>query len=365
MDVFFAYRTARTVAIRDRRLGLTLLALQLIIASYVIVYQVILSQNYMSPSDLVGSVRLQMQAPKLPQFKWYNGAAPYCAGVTYLDPRNGPRANFYAIKDGSFAYTGGQSVGDATFFPQRNCTYYDETSAIPLAETDRVFLTSEERTTLQSVNASVCSGAEAAYLSSPSCAFFPPYSKTDSEITRRAFVSDIEWFTLLVDHNMNAPLARLSYTVEQMAGRIMDGSGNLIDPCATYIKNFGECPDFIAVGVAGLPDILSIRNLMEAAGIETLDAPIGAVTSGQQSESSREQGIVLLLDISYSNLYLGGVRETSSPRARTFLRTKMVLTPTPPRTPNPGRLRHVRHWNSRQFSRELHVQGDDDPKHRV
>jgi hypothetical protein len=309
LDVFFAYRTARTVAIRDRRLGLTLLVLQLIIAGYVILYQVVLSQNYMSPSDLVGSVRLQMQSPKDARFKWVNGAAPYCAGVTSLDPRNGPRANFYALKDGTFAYTGGGSAEGAVFFPQRNCTYYDETSAIPLAETDRVFLTSEERTTVQSVNASVCAAAEAAYLSSPACAFYPPYSKNDAAVTRRSFVADIEWFTLLVDHNMNAPLARLSYTVEQMAGRIMDGSGNDIDPCATYIKNFGACPDFIAVGVAGLPDILSIRNLMEAAGIDTLDTPLGAAAPGQP-ESSREQGIVLLLDISYSNLYLGGVRGT-------------------------------------------------------
>ena len=39
LDTFFAYRTPRVVAIRDRRLGIALLALQLIIAGYVVIYQ--------------------------------------------------------------------------------------------------------------------------------------------------------------------------------------------------------------------------------------------------------------------------------------------------------------------------------------
>ena len=304
IDTFFAYRTARTVAIRDRRLGLSLLFLQLSIAGYVIIYQIILQQSYLAPSDLVGSVRLQMLAPSS-EYRWDNGKAPYCTGVTTLD---GPRATDYTILDGTYAYTPNGNVNGANFFPQRACTFYDETSALPLTETDRVFLTTEERTTVQSVNTSSCSAAAAVSLSSPSCVFIPPYSKSDPNVTQRAFVADVEFFTLLVDHNMNAPLAGLSFTSKQMAGRLLDASGKVIDACASYsIYGPDACPDFIAVGVSGYPDILSIRTLMQAAGVTTLDLPSGTDDDdAEQFTSSREAGIVLVLDISYSNFYLGG-----------------------------------------------------------
>ena len=74
LDEFFAYRTNRTVAIRDRRLGISLLLLQLSIAGYVLVYQVILGQSYLAASDLVGSVRLQMLAPS-DAYRWGGGRA--------------------------------------------------------------------------------------------------------------------------------------------------------------------------------------------------------------------------------------------------------------------------------------------------
>lgn len=315
LDEFFAYRTNRTVAIRDRRLGISLLLLQLSIAGYVLVYQVILGQSYLAASDLVGSVRLQMLAPS-DAYRWGGGRAPYCANVTALD---GPRAADYVIRDGAYAFAPGGAADGATFFPQRPCTFYDATSAIPLAETDRVFLTSEERTTVQAVNASAeCDAAAAATLSSPACVFVPPYSKSNPRVTQRAFVADVEFFTLLVDHSMSAPLAGLAFTSKQMAGRLLDAKGKVLDACAAYDAfGPGACPDFIAVGVAGAPDIVSIRTLMEAAGVASLDVPSGTDDPDDETvTSSREAGIVLVLDISY-------VRRLRANSRRT------VATPTP------------------------------------
>lgn len=304
VDTFFAYRTTRVVAIRDKYLGLGLISLQLAVGLFVVIYQVILAQNYMTNSDLVSSVRLQMKAPST-EFQWPNGDAPYCSGVTSL---SGPRAIDFTIDPMTqrYAYTpNGNTVG-ATYFEQRDCEYLDETSAMPLTETDRVFLSSEERLTVQTVDAAACSNA----LSSPSCVFAPAYDKNNPNVTRRTFVADIEYFTLLVDHNMNAPLAGISYSVKQMIGRLLDTKSKPFNPCSAY-SMYPDCPEYVAVGVSGLPDIVSIRTLLEAAGVSSLDALSGSDDADIQTTSMREAGVVLVLDIAYSNFYLGGSSSSS------------------------------------------------------
>jgi hypothetical protein len=321
LDTLFAYRTPRIVAIRDMRLGLSLLSLQLCIGSFVLIYQVILAQNYMSLSDVVGSVRLQMLAPTS-EYRWSNGSAPYCAGVTQ-DQLFGPRAIDFSIdaNAGTYAFTPGGKTDGAVWFQQRACEFLDESGALPLAETDRVFLSTEERVTYQSVNSSECG----ATLNSSKCVFSPPYNKNNPNVTRRAFVADVEYFTLLVDHNMNAPLAKLAYTVKQMAGFLLDRNSDPIDACAAY-SMYPSCPSFIAIGQQGDPDIISIRTLLDAAGIPSLDTLSGSDDADVQTTSRREAGVVIVLDISYSNFYLGAQSSSLKLGSGTLDNSKVIYT---------------------------------------
>ena len=63
LDTLCGYTTARTLLIRDRRLGFLLFGLQFVIFLYVVVYQVLLQQVYSAVSDFNGVVRLQLKAP--------------------------------------------------------------------------------------------------------------------------------------------------------------------------------------------------------------------------------------------------------------------------------------------------------------
>ena len=75
-----------------------------------------------------------------------------------------------------------------------------------------------------------------------------------------------------------------------------------VDACSPYRGFTAGCPPFIAVGVSGKPDIVSVATLLEAAGVETLDAPSRAPDS---SSSRREGGLVLIIEIVYSNFFYG------------------------------------------------------------
>ena len=66
LDEFFAYQTTRTLKIRDRHLGGSLLCLQATIFVYVVVWQILFSQVYLAQSDFAGVVRLSLPGPTAP-----------------------------------------------------------------------------------------------------------------------------------------------------------------------------------------------------------------------------------------------------------------------------------------------------------
>ena len=296
LDTLCGYTTARTLLIRDRRLGFLLFGMQFLIFCYVVIYQVALQQVYSAVSDFNGVVRLQLTAPAV-AMRWPGGAPPYCLGTAAV-PAAYPLAPGYAIPGaGSFTRLG-QS------FPQRHCQFLDETTAVPIPETDRMFLTTETRATAQSAPAA-CANLDAL-----NCTFAPPYNRNDDAVTRRSFVADIEYFTLLIDHNINAPLAGIHKTGTAMRGRMLGADGRSpVNPCDEYAGFPSGCPTAasagfdIAVGRPGLPDIVAIGTLLRAAGIGGLDSLAG-LAGADAAESHREAGLVLNLDISYTNFYL-------------------------------------------------------------
>lgn len=304
LDTFCAYRTSRTLMIRDKRLGLSLFSLQAVIFLYVVIWQLILSQVYMKESDFATVVRLQLQAPTLP-YRWPPAIAPpYCLGATALPPPSVyPLASAYAIPSpGEFTYNGLSQE-------QRHCQYMDETGAVPIPETDRMFITSETRQTNQSVvggDPATCST-----LSSLDCTFLPAYNRDEDAVTRRSFVADVEFFTLLIDHSLAAPSAGISRTVSSMEGSLLDQSGKVMNPCDDYAGMPKGCPTNatagfdVALGKAGLPDIVSLKTLLRAAGITSMDQLAG-LQGRDAGESLREAGLVLNLEIYYTNYFFSG-----------------------------------------------------------
>jgi hypothetical protein len=289
LDAFFAYRTTRTLVIRDRKLGYLLYSMQAIIFIYVVLWQILFSQVYMAQSDFAGVVRLQLQAPAV-KYRWSGGSAPYCLGTAAVDGAYPLAPQYTAAGGGHFTRAGGFSG------TQRHCQFFDEVTAVPIPETDRMFLTTETRLTAQAV---APAGGACAAAENIGCTFLPLYNKADDNVTRRSFVADVEFFTLLIDHNMAAPLAGIARTVKQMEGAMETGAAphTPIDPCDAYKGFAGGCDrSVINVGVAGYEDIVSVRTLLQAAGINSLDDPAGI--PGDSTTTYRESGLVLNLEIS-------------------------------------------------------------------
>ena len=290
-DDAFSFSVPRTVRIRDWRLGCSLLAGQVAIGIYVILYVLLLQQAYLTPAALVGSVRLQLRAPDAAA-RWPGGRAPYCAGTTPAHLAANPAAppGFAVLPGGRYSYLGAA-------FPQRPCRFADSFAALPLAEPSALFLPTEARATPQTAAAGA---AACANLTAPACgAFLPPESRDDPAVTLRTLLADAEFFTLRIDHNVAAPAASIARTARALAGRMFSSRGDVVDACEAYRGNPGgaPCPAAVALGAPGKTDTVSIATLLAAAGVPSLDAP----SAEDASVSLREAGLILLVDVSYSN----------------------------------------------------------------
>jgi len=129
MDDTFAYTTLRTVRIRDRKLGLTMIALQVVIFVYVVLYAVLFQQQYKQMGLVTGTVRLQLLEPQSDGFRWPDQQAPFCNGVAasidtaYAFPSVVPGVS---QTGGLYTFQGMSNVG-----PQGNCSYLDARMAVP------------------------------------------------------------------------------------------------------------------------------------------------------------------------------------------------------------------------------------------
>ena len=298
-DDAFTFSVPRTVRIRDWRLGCTLIAAQVAIGIYVVLYVLVLQQAYLSQASLVGSVRLQLRSPA-PAFRW--AKAPYCLGTTPAD--FAASATGYQVLPGSrFSYNG-------AVFSQLPCRFADSFNVLPLTEPSALFLPTEARLTRQTA---LPGAAACASLNTTGCATFTPAeNKYNAGVTERTLLADAEFFTLRIDHNVAAPAASIAKNAQALAGRLFSTSGSTVDPCAPYRSRPGgaACPDYIAVGAAGKIDTVSVATLLAAAGVPSLDAP----SAENRSVSLREGGLVLLVDIQYTNSFLarGGIPGTGS-----------------------------------------------------
>ena len=79
--------------------------------------------------------------------------------------------------------------------------------------------------------------------------------------------------------------------------------GHRIDPCAAYAARNFTCPSFVNVGSINAVDVLPLETLLSAAGVHNLDMG-GGSGGGLPDESLRFSGIILLVQIEYTNFFL-------------------------------------------------------------
>ena len=322
LDSLLSYSSVRTLVIRDWRLGAAGLGLKFAIFCYLIVYQIILQQAYRRDSAISVSLRTRVrQGAEV--YQWRNGSAPFCLGVTAPVHTSALLQSYYTLSPDGLLYTYRGPIGSANAikasgtYPRRNCSYFDEAAAAPLQESDRTFLLTENRVTPQvwsdsrvpctSSNLSLCAPCPSALVTAPDCDY-QPFDAVGDSVTARSYIPDVEFFTINIDHSFVAPQANnLRKSGKEMTGQLLDNAGARLNPCAAYSGLGLECPDFVSTfGRGGEIDILPLRALMLAAGVESLDELSGS-DKGPQTSSMRQQGLVLILDISYTNYALGNI----------------------------------------------------------
>lgn len=258
-DDVLGYSTVRMVKIRDRRLGILYYSALFGIFAYIVGYNILYEQAFKETGAIVGTVRLQLQRPT-PQYRQNFTRLHYCGNGTY-------------------------PMGDLQI-PQMECRFLDQYDAVfPALESAATFLTTRVSETLQDLP--------------PGCEHELSLDCQYNNVSTSVYaVGDVEFFTLLIDHTMNVPSLNISRAATEMTGNLLNSDGTAIDPCQSYKDQGWDCPVYINVHRQGHHDIISIKTLMQAAGLDTLDTALGKDRPG---ESIRFGGTILLVQIDYSN----------------------------------------------------------------
>lgn len=285
LNDLLSYRTVRTVRIRDKWVGLTYYLIVLGILSYIIGYQIVYKQSYLKLSSTIGSGRLQLLRPGT-EYRWGDGQPPYCingTGSTFpliASQYSFPSPGMYKFNENGVTTT------------QLPCMYFDELDAVPQSLDPNALFVLTRLTTLNedAVPALECETSGHSYC------------KWNTSSTTTSYISDVEMFTLWVDHAMVSPDLGMTRTASQMGGVMLDHVGNKVNPCDVYTLFPSGCPPFIAVGVEGKRDIISLKTLLLASGISSLDQ-VSGTDDNLQNETHRYGGVVIVVNIDYTNHY--------------------------------------------------------------
>jgi len=248
----------------------------------VVPFQVISKQSYKEQGIVSGTVRMSLLEPT-PAYRWPDGSAPYCAGVTAS-----PSDHYIFPAPGKYEY-----LNDGVLASQYPCQYLDAAMAVsnPL-EDGAIFMPS--RVTMTSAVVSP----------QPACnTLAHSYCVWNTTATNVTYVADAEMFTLLIDHSFSSP--SITRSSLQMSGAMLDRAGNVVDPCAAYANYTAGCPSNVAIGQLGARDILPLKTLLHAGGVSNLDEV--ASTDGAASlntSTHRYAGIVVVVNLIYTNYAL-------------------------------------------------------------
>eukprot|EP01129_Flabellula_baltica_P000789 TRINITY_DN10741_c0_g1_i1.p1 TRINITY_DN10741_c0_g1~~TRINITY_DN10741_c0_g1_i1.p1 ORF type:complete len:362 (-),score=72.29 TRINITY_DN10741_c0_g1_i1:24-1109(-) len=241
-DSFLAYDTVKIVKVQDCRLGFLHYLLKFLVVCYVVL-QIFIFQEYFVLYSPVGSVRMSLKPPVE-----YNQSSnlPYCLSHSQKDNHG---------------------------FDNLRCMYWDENFVVyPIVEDHDMLVTTRVRITNQ-------------YL--PNCTLFDYNCSyvSDQSQTESFYISEIERFTLLLDHSFYTPYIQRNSI--EMKGSLVDSEGN----------DVGLHSDKSSIGEVGKYDILELSDLLRAAGINSLDD----LSTTSDEETLRNSGFVLLVFVDYSN----------------------------------------------------------------
>lgn len=249
-DTLLSYSTIKIVKIYDRRLGIIHYIFQLLILVYIVVYSLVLQQRYLRSEQPYGSVRSTLREPNataLPD----STELPYCL-------QNQRR-----------------QVNSEGNFSNYNCIFgLGNDVTFPPAPTNSIYATTRIKDTTLKVpdNCTVTTP-----LKPLSKACIPVTASTSQSY----YVANIEDFTVFLEHAVYGQINNIAVTNNGLKGEL-------------YYQG-REQPDELSGPRAG--DILTLRTVLEAAGIKSLDAPSG-VAGGN---TYRYDGIELVVIITYSN----------------------------------------------------------------
>lgn len=229
-DQLLSYETPKIAVINDRRLGVLYYTLIALVFIYVAADVVLIEKRYLQLQAPVGSVRFSLLAPQNanpPTVPPPASTLPYCA------------------QSGNAGINGGKT------YP---CIYWDEDYVLyPSIEATAMFITTRVSNTSQ-VQEDGCS------MEDNTCTFVdaePPSVPN--------YIANIENFTILFDHSFYTSIG-ISGNSNELPGRLLDNKGK---PMKVQPPNM--VGDASQNGRTG--DIFTIAQILQAAGIKSLDQP--------------------------------------------------------------------------------------------
>ncbi|KAJ3340992.1 cytochrome c oxidase subunit 1 [Gonapodya sp. JEL0774] len=250
-DVTFSYATPKYVQIRDRRLGLVYISASLAALGYVL-YSIVAQQLYLnSAPPIAGAVRITLKPPTADAWK----SPGYC--TTYGAP----------------------------------CVFLDQIDVrYPESEEAAIFVTTKLKTYEKIVPVGlVCSSTQ--QLAPPLTA---NCSASGTGASSTSYVADIESYTLMLDHSVRSDKSGVVQYGPQMKGELLDQSKKIL-------INYDDAYRATNVPMGVYGDVMTVKDLLTAAGITSLDSaqirPNGVATG----ETLRQSGLVITIAINYEN----------------------------------------------------------------
>jgi hypothetical protein len=215
--------------------------------------------------------------------RYANQAPPYCLGSTNTaGGYSFPSAETYIHEPNGISQ------------PQAQCLYLDAYDAVsdPLEESS-VFVPTRMTITKQLLSPQ------------PNCSLDQhSYCTWGNVYTNLTYLADVDMFTLNVDHSFSSTTG-ISKSAVQMQGYLLNQQDEKMNACTGYDAFAAGCPSFIRVGVKGSTDILSLKTILLAGGLNNLDQIASPTFAALSTQTYRYAGLVVVLNIMYSNYMLG------------------------------------------------------------
>eukprot|EP00930_Biecheleria_cincta_P001704 TRINITY_DN102817_c0_g1_i1.p1 TRINITY_DN102817_c0_g1~~TRINITY_DN102817_c0_g1_i1.p1 ORF type:complete len:487 (+),score=63.81 TRINITY_DN102817_c0_g1_i1:53-1513(+) len=285
VDDLFVYDAPRVVRIRDARLGLLQYAMMIVIAIYIVVWQLLRDNSYLKYREPTVTMRMTLQQPTrggcnpnddscqdaYPPFK----TLPYCCASDCKDAGEG------SCKCPWRSFTNFQ------------CEYVD--GAGGAQRNSESMLIGTFRNSYEQTRNTSCSGST-------------PCTKLwlNTQEQRGVFMADIDEFTVSVDHAVQNQELGISRTSRQMSGWLLVNGSNALqkslckgEKTAVTKPVFGqltnESPCYIRPNQSDNTfDIFTLKTMMMAMGL-SLDGP----SYSGSGHSIRYEGLTVTLRITY------------------------------------------------------------------